>query len=180
MKVADLINKTLTFKIQPNWVISLYALNQRDGVFSAKRNQSWCDTGAMIAKMTEHHSRIITRPISHHVRRKEKLAEREGFEPPIPLRVFRISSAARSTTLPPLRPYRFGNRTSGGGVIQKCRGSRKRVSRASEGHFQSRAIGPRPTDRDKPSRVWPLPSPALISRPDRRAPRSRGPARLSR
>ena len=31
------------------------------------------------------------------------LAEREGFEPPIRLPVFRISSAARSTTLPPLR-----------------------------------------------------------------------------
>ena len=32
-----------------------------------------------------------------------ELAEREGFEPPIRLPVFRISSAARSTTLPPLR-----------------------------------------------------------------------------
>ena len=31
------------------------------------------------------------------------LAEREGFEPPVRLRVLRISSAARSTTLPPLR-----------------------------------------------------------------------------
>ena len=31
------------------------------------------------------------------------LAEREGFEPPIPLRVCRISSAVQSTTLPPLR-----------------------------------------------------------------------------
>ncbi len=31
------------------------------------------------------------------------MAEREGFEPPLPLRVNRISSAARSTTLPPLR-----------------------------------------------------------------------------
>ena len=31
------------------------------------------------------------------------LAEREGFEPPIPLRVCRISSAVHSTTLPPLR-----------------------------------------------------------------------------
>ena len=32
-----------------------------------------------------------------------KLAEREGFEPPVRLRVLRISSATRSTTLPPLR-----------------------------------------------------------------------------
>ena len=30
------------------------------------------------------------------------LAEREGFEPPIPLRVCRISSAVLSTTQPPL------------------------------------------------------------------------------
>ena len=33
----------------------------------------------------------------------EKLAEREGFEPPMPLRACRISSAVHSTTLPPLR-----------------------------------------------------------------------------
>ena len=32
-----------------------------------------------------------------------EMAEREGFEPPIPLRVCRISSAVQSTTLPPLR-----------------------------------------------------------------------------
>jgi hypothetical protein len=31
------------------------------------------------------------------------VAEREGFEPPIPLRVCRISSAVHSTTLPPLQ-----------------------------------------------------------------------------
>jgi hypothetical protein len=31
------------------------------------------------------------------------VAEREGFEPPVHLRVLRISSAVRSTTLPPLR-----------------------------------------------------------------------------
>ena len=34
------------------------------------------------------------------------LAEREGFEPPVRLHVLRISSAARSTTLPPLRRTR--------------------------------------------------------------------------
>ena len=33
------------------------------------------------------------------------LAEREGFEPPIPLRVCRISSAVLSTTQPPLQPF---------------------------------------------------------------------------
>lgn len=33
----------------------------------------------------------------------DAMAEREGFEPPVRLHVLRISSAARSTTLPPLR-----------------------------------------------------------------------------
>ena len=32
-----------------------------------------------------------------------RMAEREGFEPPVRLHVLRISSAARSTTLPPLQ-----------------------------------------------------------------------------
>src|SRR5262249_51077252 len=36
------------------------------------------------------------------------VAEREGFEPPIRLPVCRISSAVRSTTLPPLRRGREG------------------------------------------------------------------------
>jgi hypothetical protein len=40
--------------------------------------------------------------------RNNSLAEREGFEPPVHLRVLRISSAARSTTLPPLRVRRRG------------------------------------------------------------------------
>src|SRR4029077_8745453 len=39
------------------------------------------------------------------------VAEREGFEPPVHLRVLRISSAARSTTLPPLRGRRSGAET---------------------------------------------------------------------
>ena len=34
---------------------------------------------------------------------KRKLAEREGFEPPMPLQACRISSAVHSTALPPLR-----------------------------------------------------------------------------
>ncbi len=37
----------------------------------------------------------------------KEVADREGFEPPIPLRVCRISSAVHSTTLPPVRG-RFG------------------------------------------------------------------------
>ena len=44
------------------------------------------------------------------------MAEREGFEPPIPLRVCRISSAVHSTTLPPLRTSSlFAMRRSGCG-----------------------------------------------------------------
>ena len=37
------------------------------------------------------------------------LAEREGFEPPIPLRVCRISSAVLSTTQPPLQRFDLYN-----------------------------------------------------------------------
>ena len=37
---------------------------------------------------------------------ENQLAEREGFEPPVRLPVLRISSAARSTTLPPLQSRR--------------------------------------------------------------------------
>src|ERR1700678_3068700 len=47
------------------------------------------------------------------------LAEREGFEPPVRLRALRISSAARSTTLPPLRdaPQAHPPRASIGAAI---------------------------------------------------------------
>src|ERR1700738_2339965 len=37
-----------------------------------------------------------------------KVAEREGFEPPIGLHLCRISSAVHSTTLPPLQAARVG------------------------------------------------------------------------
>ncbi len=43
------------------------------------------------------------------------VAEREGFEPSIRLPVYRISSAAHSTTLPPLRMYRVRFRAQGPG-----------------------------------------------------------------
>jgi hypothetical protein len=39
---------------------------------------------------------------------RKGVAEREGFEPPVHLRVLRISSAVRSTTLPPLRGRQRG------------------------------------------------------------------------
>src|SRR5688572_29733227 len=41
----------------------------------------------------------------------EKVAEREGFEPSVPLRARLISSQVQSTTLPPLR-FRTGQRRS--------------------------------------------------------------------
>ena len=43
---------------------------------------------------------------SYVISNTQFVAEREGFEPPVRLRVLRISSAARSTTLPPLRGRR--------------------------------------------------------------------------
>src|SRR6516225_8083865 len=42
------------------------------------------------------------------------LAEREGFEPPIPLRVCRISSAVLSTTQPPLRSPKPAKKAANG------------------------------------------------------------------
>ncbi len=39
------------------------------------------------------------------MRNGENLAEREGFEPPIPVKVCLISSQVHSTALPPLRPF---------------------------------------------------------------------------
>ena len=41
------------------------------------------------------------------------MAEREGFEPPIPLRVCRISSAVLSTTQPPLRSAKLAFKRPG-------------------------------------------------------------------
>ncbi|PAV65909.1 hypothetical protein WR25_20077 [Diploscapter pachys] len=39
--------------------------------------------------------------------KKAKVAEREGFEPSVPVKARRISSAVQSTTLPPLRRRRL-------------------------------------------------------------------------
>ena len=46
---------------------------------------------------------------------EKPVAERVGFEPTIRLPVYRISSAAHSTTLPPLRMYRVRFRAQGPG-----------------------------------------------------------------
>src|SRR6266566_2754579 len=47
-----------------------------------------------------------------------RVAEREGFEPPIGLHLCRISSAVHSTTLPPLQaPKRTASRPRSGRVL---------------------------------------------------------------
>ena len=51
--------------------------------------------------------------------REKVMAEREGFEPSIPLRVCRISSAVHSTTLPPLREVSRGCEA---GPVEEARG----------------------------------------------------------
>src|ERR1041384_7448451 len=59
-----------------------------------------------------------------------RLAEREGFEPPIRLPVCRISSAVHSTTLPPLHQGQDGAKPRGAGkVIIERRGRNKRRGR---------------------------------------------------
>jgi hypothetical protein len=88
--------------------------------------ESYSDVIIRVAREREVSSQIFVRRISAPSRRHEcglscgpnvqeaknvnhfndNLAEREGFEPPVHLRVLRISSAVRSTTLPPLRGRR--------------------------------------------------------------------------
>ncbi len=48
------------------------------------------------------------------------MAEREGFEPPVRLPVLRISSATRSTTLPPLRKPRSPLLNA---ALRRCKGA---------------------------------------------------------
>jgi hypothetical protein len=52
--------------------------------------------------------RATAAPNPAKLEERSRMAEREGFEPPIPLRVCRISSAVHSTTLPPLRKVMVG------------------------------------------------------------------------
>ncbi len=90
--------------------------NRSDLSVSVAKNQTGGKSGA--TDDGSETSAIIHSP-------KKLLAEREGFEPPMPLRACRISSAVHSTTLPPLLKdapgraggsYRlFGGLTSGKG-----------------------------------------------------------------
>jgi hypothetical protein len=63
--------------------------------------------------------------------RAKRLAERGGFEPPIPLRVCRISSAVQSTTLPPLRAPLVGPRSHSEHVWVPCPFPRPRAEAGS-------------------------------------------------
>jgi hypothetical protein len=47
------------------------------------------------------------RPFGEAARLTPELAEREGFEPPIPVKVCLISSQVHSTALPSLRVFVF-------------------------------------------------------------------------
>ena len=79
---------------------------------SAKREQNWpfgqpAQSTALVRKpaVLRHSGRQYWQ---QRILDRVGLAEREGFEPPMPLRACRISSAVHSTTLPPLQ----GPRTS--------------------------------------------------------------------
>ncbi len=68
------------------------------------------------------------RPQTAATRTRFKVAEREGFEPPIGLHLCRISSAVHSTTLPPLQAPTMKGRFSrprSGGVLGEDGGGDK-------------------------------------------------------
>src|SRR5262245_65583472 len=66
--------------------------------------------------------------------RNKRLAEREGFEPPRRLPVCRMSSAVRSTTLPPLRQRMTGTGSPRvATLIYPRRGRRTRAGMAGPG-----------------------------------------------
>ena len=69
------------------------------------------------------------------------MAERVGFEPTVPVKVLRISSAVQSTTLPPLRTRfapvvagRAGGRSVGGDIAAK-KAKRKSEKSANPSFF---------------------------------------------
>src|SRR6185312_10266826 len=68
-----------------------------------RRWPSHCSKALVLICTSEAGSEVLSLIQEIHQRFQLDLAEREGFEPPIRLPVCRISSAVRSTTLPPLR-----------------------------------------------------------------------------
>src|SRR5262249_11172523 len=74
-------------------------------------------------------TRVLPSELNSRIQRRRELAEREGFEPPIGLHLCRISSAVRSTTLPPLRSSEgrgFPLRLRGPFYARICRRTRHR------------------------------------------------------
>ena len=89
--------------------------------FTPKRWIQWGNGGAFDTKSERGARSATARPAKRppigamseaNWRAIAKMAEREGFEPPIPLRVCRISSAVLSTTQPPLREAPVGRRSA--------------------------------------------------------------------
>ena len=95
---------------------------------------------------------------SGHGLDRRRMAEREGFEPPIGLHLCRISSAVRSTTLPPLQAPRRTVLASfwSGGVLGEDEGSDKARGRTKSGQ---NAVFPGCSAARRPSRRG-----ALLSR----------------
>ena len=105
------------------------------------------------------------------------MAEREGFEPPVRLPVLRISSAARSTTLPPLRMRRWGRKRLDSEARPPCQppigarvdrggGPARRQPVKTAGnpwvspHQRRRRAGP----PARPAAPWPFPPPKPAKR----------------
>jgi hypothetical protein len=87
------------------------------------------------------------------------LAEREGFEPPIGLHLCRISSAVRSTTLPPLQaPKRVESSPSVGASSRRGRLGRQGAARGKfpAGKPWLAKSGTAGRDKNRRSRVAPL------------------------
>src|SRR5947208_8663065 len=80
------------------------------------------------------------------------LAEREGFEPPIGLHLCRISSAVRSTTLPPLQGAMAGGSAARvGGVL----GEDDEADKAGGGKTATLSghLPPQRSSKDSPGKV---------------------------
>ncbi len=76
---------------------------------------------------------------------RKRVAEREGFEPPIGLHLCRISSAVHSTTLPPLQGAKSGPLSPpwSGPCSRRGRLTRQgAAAKISRGALSRRAVGP--------------------------------------
>ncbi len=87
-------------------------IDQNSDIVRQRSLQRWAYLWAQVAHDAAMHLKL------------RKLAEREGFEPSVPVKARRISSAVQSTTLPPLRrrrcrgPKRAGPSVEGGPLTE--------------------------------------------------------------